>query len=257
MSSSHLAPTVLDIVMLRRALLQRALVLCGIGLTLWKLQIMQMEEEVNMRPRITISATDNVKEQFVFREDFSFPQPRVIKNLEHIKKSSWMKNIQHYLRSLRQDTKQIYLLTSNYKYLDVLLNWLISAVVRSNVTIENILTISMDYSTHSTLQAKGFPSVLVTPSGIFTPNFNFSAPFERVMMLRLSLMRIISHFGFNVAMIDTDAIMLRNPEPLFDAQEGMDIVGSMGTIPKDLMDEWPMTICIGVVLIRSSEKTGS
>ena len=89
------------------------------------------------------------------------------------------------------------------------------------------------------------------------PNFNFSAPFERVMMLRLSLMRIISHFGFNVAMIDTDAIMLRNPEPLFDAQEGMDIVGSMGTIPKDLMDEWPMTICIGVVLIRSSEKTGT
>lgn len=204
----------------------------------------------------TRDSVDMKVKQFVFREEFSFPQPRVMKELERIKKASWMRNLHRYLHSLEQDTKQIYLLTSNYEYLDVLLNWLISAVVRSNVTIENILTISMDYSTYSTLQGKGFRSVLVSPSSLFVPNFNFSAPFEKVMMLRLTLMRVISHFGFNVAMIDTDAIMLRDPQPLFDAQEGIHIVGSMGTIPKDLMAEWPMTICIGVVLIRSSERTG-
>lgn len=216
----------------------------SMGVATWKVEVQPMD------------SVDIKVKQFVFREDFFFPQPRVMKELERIKKTSWMRNLHHYLCSLEQDTKQIYLLTSNYEYLDVLLNWLISAVVRSNVTIGNILTISMDYSTHSTLQAKGFSSVLVTPSSLFISNINFSAPFERVMMLRLSLMRVISHFGFNVAMIDTDAIMLRDPQPLFDAQEGIGIVGSMGTIPKDLMAEWPMTICIGVVLVRSSERTG-
>lgn len=211
--------------------------------------------QVGMQPRDSVGIIVEQSE-LVFREDFSFPQPRVTKELGHIRKTSWIRHLRHYLNSIGHDTKQIYLLTSNYQYLDVLLNWLISAVVRSNVTIQSVLTISMDYSTHSILQAKGFPSVFVAPSNLFIPNFNFSAPFERVMMLRLTLMRIISHFGFDVAMIDTDAIMLKNPQTLFDAQMGIDIIGSMGTIPEDLLSEWPMTICIGVVLVRSSEETG-
>ena len=72
------------------------------------------------------------------------------------------------------------------------------------------------------------------------------------MMLRLTIMRIINHFGFNVAMFDTDAVMLI----IFDTLGTKDIIGSIGTIPDDLFKEWKVTICIGVVLVKSSERTG-
>ena len=195
--------------------------------------------------------------RFQFKEGFSFPQPRVMKPLESIDGTSWMKNLQFYLGSLNDSTKQIYLLTSNSKYIDVLLNWLISAVVRSSVPIQDILVVSMDYSTHKILQIKGFHSVLISPSFLFLPNFNFTRPFEKVMMLRLTIMRIINHFGFDVAMFDTDAVMLKNPQRVFDALDSKDIIGSIGTIPSDLFKEWKVTICIGVVLVRSTDKTGT
>ena len=119
-------------------------------------------EKVVLPPGRTPRKSEEV--MFQFKEGFSFPQPRVMKSLESIKDASWMKNLQFYLRSLNDSTKQIYLLTSNTAYIDVLLNWLISAVVRSSIPIRNILVISMDYSTHKILQTKGFHSVLVAPS---------------------------------------------------------------------------------------------
>lgn len=192
----------------------------------------------------------------VFRQGFSFPQPRVMKTFEEIEASSWMISLHSYLRNRDPSANYIYLVTSNFKYIDVLLNWLISAVVRSNVPIHQILIISMDYATYSLLHKRKFHSLFISPSSIFSPGYNFSEPFEEVMMLRLTLMRIINHFGVGVAMLDTDAVMLRNPKYLFAEHAEADIVGSVGTIPDDLFAEWGVTICIGMVLVRSSKETG-
>ena len=193
---------------------------------------------------------------FVFREDFSFPQPLVMRELAEIEPAPWIHSLRTFLHSLDPSMSHIYLLTSNFDYVDVLLNWLISAVVRSDIPIKTILTVSMDYATHRLLIERGFNSIFVSPSFLFLPSAEFSQPFEKVMMLRLAIMRIINHFGFNVAMFDTDAILLRDPQPLFAGQVNADIVGSVGTIPDDLFAEWKVTICIGVVLVRSTPKTG-
>ena len=215
-------------------------------------------------PAAAATATERVQESVgsFFRGEFFLPQPRVVKGPEELERSPWMRSLHTYLRSLNDTTTtrhQIYLLTSNYKYLDVLLNWLISAVVRCNIPMQSILTLSLDYPTHTVLRTRGFSSVLVLQDDLFADqdsDLSFSSPFERVMMLRLSLMRIVNHFGFDVVMVDTDSIMLKDPQPLFDTLKGEDIVGSVGTIPNDLFAEWAVTICIGVVLVRSSERTG-
>lgn len=220
-------------------------------------QVLPDEARLASRQKSELGVHVEQTSPFVFRQDFSFPQPRVMKSLEDIEKGSWMEHLHVYLSSFdRQAAKQLYLLTSNHRYIDVLLNWLISAVVRSKIPTHSILTISMDVTTHQTLRTRGFPSILVTPSHLFSHGANFSAPFERVMMLRLSLLRVINHFGFDVVMVDTDAIMLKDPQELLDAHSGADIVGSVGTIPEDLFAMWNVTICIGFVLVRSSERTG-
>ena len=216
----------------------------------WKL-----EAQDRKIPPVTLSEqVFKNRKQFTFRNNFSFPQPKVMKPLQMIEQATWMQDLHRYLDSLK--IKQMYLLTSNIKYIDVLLNWLISAVVRNNIPIQDILILSLDQKIHNILKGKKFCSIYVPPSSLFSPKYKFSKPFEMVMMLRLSLMRIINHFGFDVAMFDTDAIMLKDPKPLFDELHSEDIVGSLGTIPDDLFAEWKVTICIGVVIVKNSEKTG-
>ena len=148
------------------------------------------------------------------------------------------------------------LVTSNLRYIDVLLNWLISAVVRSKLPADGILVVAMDRQLHVTLLAHGLRSVYIPPRQLFQKDANFSSEFEQVMMVRLAVMRIICHYGYDVHNYDTDAILLKDPRPLYLELGGSDIIGSVGRIPEQLMEEWGITLCIGVVVVKSNERTG-
>lgn len=195
------------------------------------------------------------KGHLLFKRDFSFPQPLIMKPLKDIDSSQWICGLRRYLLSYSSD-KPVALVTSNMKYIDILLNWLISAVVRSEISLDAILVVSMEEKLHQLLVRRSIPSVFISPSMFFLQNTIFQQTFEQVMMLRLAIMRVINHFGFDVVMYDTDAIILKNPQPLFDQLPNDDIVGSVGKIPQDLVAEWGITICIGVVLVKSSPQTG-
>lgn len=192
---------------------------------------------------------------FPFRRGFSFPQPLIMKPLQEMDSAQWICNLRQYLSDFKSE-KPVALVTSNNKYTDVLLNWLISAVVRSSIPLKTILVISMEERLHKILVRRGIPSVFISPSMLFRQDAKFSQMFEQVMMLRLTVMCIINHFGFDVVMYDTDAVILRDPQPLYDQLPNDDIIGSVGKIPKELVDEWGITICIGVVLVKSSVLTG-
>lgn len=193
--------------------------------------------------------------RFSFRKDFSFPQPRIMRGLEYVSWASWVTNLRSYLSSYNY-TREISLVTSNSKYTDVLLNWLISATVKSRIPVRSILIISLDKTIHRLMLKKQFCSILVRPRSLINQSVNFSQPFDEVMMTRLAVMRIINHFGYSFVMYDSDAILLKDPQPLYDALPDDDIIGSVGKIPYNLAAEWGITICIGVVLVRSSLKTG-
>ena len=193
--------------------------------------------------------------RFPFRNDFSFPQPKVMRSLDFIESTPWITDLRRYLSNYTY-SREISLVTSNSKYIDVLLNWLISATVKSRIPSKTILIISLDKTIHKIMLAKQFCSILVYPRSLIDPDIKFAEPFEEVMMTRLALMRVISHFGFNYVMYDSDAVILKDPQPLYDALSHEDIIGSVGKIPYDLADAWGITICIGVVLVRSSPEAG-
>jgi hypothetical protein len=200
-------------------------------------------------------ATVDLATRFPFRSDFSFPQPKVMRSLEYISRSPWVTDLRYYL-STYNSSREISLVTSNSKYADVLLNWLIAATVKSGIPTKSILVISLDATIHRLMLAKQFCSILVPPWTVIAKGVSFSQPFEEVMMTRLAVMRIINHFGHNFVMYDSDAVILMDPQPLYDALPYEDIIGSVGKIPYDLAAAWGITICIGVVLVRSSPKTG-
>ena len=172
-------------------------------------------------------------------------------SLEEIERSQWVASLRRHLASLAGQ-KVINLVSSNSQYQDVLLNWLISAVVRSRLDLKSILVISMDLPLHMRLTNRGIPTVFVPLYRLIRRDTNFTKPFDRVMMLRLSVMSLISHWGFDVHNYDTDAVLLRDPQPLYDHFPAVDIIGSVGKIPTNLWEKWNVTICIGVVIFRAS-----
>jgi hypothetical protein len=195
-----------------------------------------------------------LQQLFPLSDDFSLPNPQITLPISDIDNSQWMASLRNHLSKL-SGRKIINLVTSNTLYQDVLLNWLISATVRSRLELDSILVVAMDGSLDTRLRSHGIPCVYVPLLRLVHKDTNFTKPFEKVMMLRLSVMRIISHWGFDVHNYDTDAVLLRNPQPLYNRFIDSDIIGSVGRIPDHLMMKWGITICIGVVIIRSNHLT--
>ena len=202
------------------------------------------------REEIPSTTTD----QFLIKAGFHFPQPRAIKPLQEVLHSDWLKDLRATLHTMT--SKQLTMVTSNLQYRDVLLNWLISAVIRGKIPLENILVISMDESVHRILQPKGVKSVLVTPRSFLTEAVRGMGTFPEVMMTRLGIIRLLNHWGFDVINYDTDAILLRDPQPIFDRLSKSGIIGTFGKFPQNLKQEWGITLCTAVLAVRSSQQTG-
>ena len=167
--------------------------------------------------------------RFVIRTGFLFPQPRAVKAVPEMAQAEWMKELQLTLSGF--NSTQVTMVTSNQAYRDVLLNWLLSAIVNAKISLESILVIAMDRPVHSLLKEKGLHSVLVTPEALLTPLVQGKGVFNQVMMTRLSIIRLLNYWGYDVNNYDTDAILLRNPQPVFESHSESDIIGTFGKFP--------------------------
>ena len=185
---------------------------------------------------------------------FHMPCPKVYQPVANIVMSPWMKPLLRVLSSF--EGKQVTLVIANNAYRDVLLNWLISAKIISKPPIQNVLVVALDSTLYRLLQSKDIPSILAPFSTVLNRKHRFRRFFELIMMMRLGFMRLINRLGYDCAMYDIDAIILKNPQPLYDKWGGVDIVGSRGELPRQLWRRWGVAICIGAVFIRSNTRTG-
>ena len=191
---------------------------------------------------------------------FSLPCPRdVYKPVSEVMQAEWVDPLLTILDKFSKRSKQVTLVVANHAYQDVLLNWLISAVVVAKPPIENILVVALDKQLYDVLLKRQVPSSYASISvplfSILNTKYSFSRNFETTMMIRLGFMRLINWLGFDCAMYDIDAVILKNPQPLYEKDKS-DIIGSRGKFPRPLMRKWKVTICIGAVLIRSNTRTG-
>ena len=199
-------------------------------------------------------ATAEPGTRFEIHSDFHFPHPRAVHTVREILHSDWLQKLKATL--LMMPTTQVTMVTSNLPYKDVLLNWLISAVVKASIPLTSILVVAMDNPLHRLLQERGINSVLVTPDALLSLETQAMGTFTQVMMTRLALLRLLNHWGLDVAFYDTDAVLLKDPQPVLDRHRGSGIVGVMGKFPTALYKTWGVALCTAVMLVRSSTATG-
>jgi len=168
--------------------------------------------------------------------------------------TGWVKQLHQTARQLTGP--QIILLLSDKRYLDVLLNWMVHVILVSPPTLKNVIVISLDTVTYQMLQQKQFHSIYVPRHYIIRPDLR-STKFSHLWISRLTITRLLNSWNYNVLVFDSDAVLLRNIQPLLSQFTKSDIISSSGSYPFDVHRKWGVpTLCMGVVLIRSSPKIG-
>ena len=220
------------------------------------IHIVQPENTSNhLTTSVVPHQADNSSAGYVLKQDFTLPHPLSYKSVQEIVNQRWYKDLQVNVNL--KSKSFVYLVSSNSAYMEVLLNWLLSAVTQAGVQIETILVISYDEGVSTVLSERQIPTIYVPFNEILSENVVLKASeFTKVMMSRLAVFRLLNHWGVDVVNLDTDAILLRDPEPLFNSYNDSEVVGMQGRFPPELIQEWGATICAGTVLIRSSPKTG-
>ena len=167
--------------------------------------------------------------------------------------SEWVCNLYREVKQLKG--RQVTLLVCNSHYLDVLINWLAHSVLYTFQPVNSILIIAFDYFTHHVLYSKGFHSVHILPEDV--ANSNHTKPLNRIWVTRMAIIRLLNYWNYSVLVLDGDAIMMKNIQPLLDKYANSDIITSGGTFPTNLRKKWNApTLCMGVILIKSSPAIG-
>lgn len=173
----------------------------------------------------------------------------LLKNDSEILSAQWVTDLKRIL-SPPKTGNHLSVVFGNYDYMESVLNWLIAARVRLKPPLTDIIIFCLDDRTHKVLSQRNIPSVYIDQSTIFkSSGFYF-------WITRLTVFRLLNSFGHNVMAFDSDAIVLKNPQKLLKEHETSDIVGSAGTFPPTLGNVWRFTVCMGVILFRSTPRTG-
>ena len=184
----------------------------------------------------------------------NMPCPGIFLPAEKLLETDWMATLQQFLSGLR--TKRVNFVTANSQYTDELLNWVISVHVSINPPLQNVLVLALDSELYDLLHGRKIPCVFIPAAMMVTQSQDKDQHFESVWMIRLGLLRVLNWLGFDAAMYDADALVLKNPQPLFE-NHVTDIVASMATSwPPNLGRKWGFTLCSGVLFFRSNKRTG-
>lgn len=185
---------------------------------------------------------------------FTFPYEEVTKPVDEVLRAEWVTGLQAHL--LAMSSGFVLLVEADEKFLEVLLNWLVALQRNTNLTPEDVIIISLDPNVHSLLTQRSLPSFLLLKETVLRSDVKLPSAFSHIWLLRLVVVRLLNHWGIDVAMFDIDAVVLKDPLNLFQQFPRSDIVGQQGVYPFDLHRQWGATLCMGVVLFRSSNATG-
>ena len=167
----------------------------------------------------------------------------------------WVDDLWHILSEIRIESSPIHILAGNSVYRELLLNWLIMAKVIVTPPLSNIIILSIDKALCDLLSKRNISCLFVDRKAYLRQNIQQS--FHLILILRLTVIRLLNYWGYDAANIDADAIILKNPEPLYEKYKESDMVAGRGTYPPPLGRVWGATICAGTFMIRSTPNTGT
>ena len=198
----------------------------------------------------------NRSKVFKLRSTFHFPQP-VFSRLDSVLLSSeWTRRLREFLSTVRGFPPQVSLVTATQEHQDVVLNWLISATIMVSPPLRNILVLCMGVEMCDLLNTRKIPSLYVSPEMVIGPAANITRVFSQVHIVRMNVLRLMNAYGYNVVNYDSDAILLKNPQVIFDREKNADMIGTFGKGPNRLFEKWGVTLNTGVLLFRANSRIG-
>ncbi len=181
------------------------------------------------------------------------PMPQVTVSIAELLRIKWASELFSFLSAMTYPGP-VTLVASNTQYKIILLNWLVSALVKVDEPLHNILVVAFDSQLGDLLKSRNIPTILVPPDTVVSRS-NVTRV-GAIFATRITVVRLINCWGYDVAFYDADAIIQRNPEELYRTHNDSDIVSSIGKHPAPVASRWGFTLCMGTILIRSTIKTG-
>ena len=199
------------------------------------------------------------EDRFAIRDPFHLPFPAYTLPLSELTTKPWFTELKKYLSNMSPKVAPVGVVTSDFKFRQILINWLINALVRVSPPVENVIVFSLDEPLHDILKTRGIPCVYIPPEDFMNPRVHLyrHLAFTHVMVMRLTVMRLINHWGFDAINYDSDAIVLKNLAAVFEQYKESDVITSSGKYPKEVRDMWGVTACAGLWMARSSQRTGT
>ena len=192
--------------------------------------------------------------------NFSLPWANAY-NASFTKSSKWFRLLLYYTQTF-DPSEPVITVCADTSFIDGLINWLISALVLQKHPPKNILIVTNEakvcwfLSVHKVPVRclKLFSESVLSEEGMKQVK---KRKLTRLLVIRMSVMRILNHLGYDVLNMDADAIMLKNIIPVLELNRDSDIVGTIGGgLPKSLFHKWGVVVCMGAILIRSTPATG-
>ena len=186
---------------------------------------------------------------------FNFPMPRNIKSKDEILQSEHIRELKSVL--LSGNFKRLIMTVTTVEYKEVLLNWLTVATGKARIPLEDILVIALDEPLYVELKKRGIKTAFIPIDAVVHPLLMGETKKGWVVInARFPIIRLVSHWGYDVMTCDSDALIFRDPQPLFDQHHQSAIIGQLDRYPIELYHEWGHTMCGGVLFFRYSRETG-
>ena len=187
------------------------------------------------------------------------PFPTHIKNREELQKTECVLVLYQFLLSVSKSVSpHVNMVFGDSEHAHLVLNWIIAALLRLEPPLHNVVVISLDRRLCDTLTAKKLPltCIVVSVESIFVWSIDQQIDWRRRMMVRQPVLRLITYWGYDVAAYDSDAVLLHNPQPLYDERPHVSLFAASEAFPPEVAKVWGFTNCAGTLILRSSPSIG-
>ena len=192
----------------------------------------------------------------------TMPFSTVLMNRTSLLKTDWVMRLYNYLHTTDTSVSpHVNRVFGDYDHRLLVLNWITAALFKIQPPLHNILVVSLEQTLCNYLLTNRnltITCLVVQVEEMFLSDY--LAPsisqWETQMMVRMPVLRLITHWGYDVASYDSDAVLLKNPQVLYDNKQNFHIISSAGIYPPELSVVWGVALCAGAMLLRASPALG-
>ena len=126
--------------------------------------ILQLKATTDEQGQGKVSDKEMKNRQFRVKSPLSWPVSQFTRT--DILQSHWVQDLKNFLKGATW--RQISVVTSNQEHLEVVLNWLVAAVVVAKLPLQNILVLSLSPQLHGLLVSKKVNSLYIPASSVIS-----------------------------------------------------------------------------------------